>query len=198
VRRRRGVAIVLLDERLGVARSQLGDDPPVVAPPRKLLVGVLDPDNGDPFPPRLLDKAADVRDDRVALVSPLDDAVLHVDDEECGVRPVLECGHGLPLLTLGSRAPPTLGLPTDSGPGRSMAWMQASGTKDHEAPGRIEAQASDTVSDLGLRTGAGDENRTRAISLGNRPIHAATAADQPGPGPPVAVTDRSLPWLIAR
>jgi hypothetical protein len=31
---------------------------------------VLDPDNGDPFPPRLLDKAADVRDDRVALVSP--------------------------------------------------------------------------------------------------------------------------------
>jgi hypothetical protein len=97
-----GVAVVLLDERLRVARSQLGDDPPLVAPPRKLLVGVLDPDNGDPFPPRLLDKAADVRDDRVALVSPLDDAVLHVDDEECGVRPVLECGHGLPLLTLGS------------------------------------------------------------------------------------------------
>jgi hypothetical protein len=97
-----GVAVVLLDERLGVARSQLGDDPPVVALPRKLLVGVLDPDNGDPFPPRLLDKAADVRDDRVALVSPLDDAVLRVDDEECGVRPVLERGHGLPLLTLSS------------------------------------------------------------------------------------------------
>jgi hypothetical protein len=76
-----GVAVVLLDERLGVARSQLGDDPPVVAPPRKPLVGVLDPDNGDPFPPRLLDKAADVRDDRVALVSPRDDAVLRVDDE---------------------------------------------------------------------------------------------------------------------
>jgi hypothetical protein len=35
-------------------------------------------------------------------VSPPDDAVLHVDDEECGVRPVLECGHGLALLTLGS------------------------------------------------------------------------------------------------
>src|SRR2546430_9873201 len=73
-------------------------------PPRSTLfpyttlfrsVGVLDPDNGDPFPPRLLDKAADVGDDRVALGSPLDDAVLHVDDEECGVRPVLECGHGL-------------------------------------------------------------------------------------------------------
>jgi hypothetical protein len=44
-------------------------------------------------------QAADVRDNRVALVSPLDDAVLHVDDEERGVRPVLECGHGLPLLT---------------------------------------------------------------------------------------------------
>jgi hypothetical protein len=49
---------VLLDERFGVVRSQLGDDPPVVAPPGELLVGVLDPDNGDPFPPRLLDKAA--------------------------------------------------------------------------------------------------------------------------------------------
>ena len=46
---------MLLDERLGVARSQLGDDAPVVASPRKLLVGVLDPDDGDPFPPRLFD-----------------------------------------------------------------------------------------------------------------------------------------------
>jgi len=56
---------------------------------------VLDPDDGDPFLPRLLDKAADIRDDRVALVRPADDAVLHVDDKECGVRPVLECGHRL-------------------------------------------------------------------------------------------------------
>jgi hypothetical protein len=28
--------------------------------------------------------------------------------------------------------------------------------------------------------GARDENRTRTISLGSRPIHAATAADLPG------------------
>ena len=35
---------------------------------------MLDPDHGDPFPPRLLDQAADVRDDRVALVSLLGDA----------------------------------------------------------------------------------------------------------------------------
>jgi len=97
-----GVAVILLNERLRVARTQLRDDPPVVAAPRKLLIGVLDPDNGDPFPPRFLDKAADVGDDRVALGSPLDDGVLHVDDEQCGVRPVLECGHGLPFLTLSS------------------------------------------------------------------------------------------------
>src|SRR5262249_62239234 len=77
---REGVAVALFGDGLGVAGNGLGDDPPGVAPPRKLLVGVLDPDNGDPFPPRLLDKAADVRDDRVALVSPFDDAVLHVDD----------------------------------------------------------------------------------------------------------------------
>ena len=95
------VAVVLLDERLGVLRSQFGDDPPVFAPPRKLLVRVLDPNDGDPFAARLLDKAADARDDRVALVSPLDNAVLHVDDEKCRVWPVLECGHGPPLVTLG-------------------------------------------------------------------------------------------------
>jgi hypothetical protein len=35
-------------------------------------------------------------------VSRPDDAVLHVDDEECGVRPVLECGQRSPLLALGS------------------------------------------------------------------------------------------------
>ena len=65
---------MLLDVRFGVVRSQLGDDPPVVAPPGELLVGVLDPDNGDLFPPRLLDKAADVRDNRGAVVRSLDDA----------------------------------------------------------------------------------------------------------------------------
>jgi hypothetical protein len=58
---------------------------------------VLDPDNGDLFASRLFHQAADVRDDRVALVRLSDDAVLHVDDEERGVRPVLECGHGLPI-----------------------------------------------------------------------------------------------------
>jgi hypothetical protein len=53
-------------------------------------------DDGDLLPPRLVDKAADVRDDRVTFVIPVDDAVLHVDDEQCRVRPVLECGHVLP------------------------------------------------------------------------------------------------------
>ena len=55
----------------------------------------------DPFPPRHLDKAADARHDRVALVCPRDDAVLNVDDEECGVRAVLECRHWF-LRSLGS------------------------------------------------------------------------------------------------
>src|SRR3989442_10713767 len=105
---------------MGAARSQRGTDPPVVVPPRKLLDGVLTPETGTPSPPRLLDKAADVRDDRVALGSPLDDAVLHVDDEECGVRPVLECGHGLPLLTLGSCVPRTIDIPTDRWAGTNL------------------------------------------------------------------------------
>jgi hypothetical protein len=66
-----------------------------------LLVEVLYPNDGNPFPPRLLDEAADVRDDGAALVSSLNDAGLHIDDEERGVRPVLERTHGLsPCLAL--------------------------------------------------------------------------------------------------
>jgi len=91
-----GVAVVLLNKRLAVIRRQLSDDLPAVAPARELLVGVLHPDHRDPFPPRLLDKADDIRDDRVAPVRPVDDPVLHVNDEEGGVRSVAERGHGIP------------------------------------------------------------------------------------------------------
>jgi hypothetical protein len=55
-----GIGVALPDERLGVARSQLRGDPPVVGPPRQLLVGVLDPDDGDPLPSRGLDIPAPV------------------------------------------------------------------------------------------------------------------------------------------
>jgi hypothetical protein len=57
---------------------------------------MLDPDHRDLLPPGFTDKAADVRDDRVATVCLRDDAVLHVDDEERGVGPVLQRGHGSP------------------------------------------------------------------------------------------------------
>jgi hypothetical protein len=56
---------------------------------------VLDPDHRDPCPPCLLDEAGDVRNDRVALVGFRDHSVLHVDDEEGGVRPIREGGHDL-------------------------------------------------------------------------------------------------------
>ena len=55
-----------------------------------------------PVPARLVDEAADVGDDRVAFVRPRHDPVLHVDDEECGVRPVLQCGHGSSPRSTGS------------------------------------------------------------------------------------------------
>jgi hypothetical protein len=35
-------------------------------------------------------------------VSPVENAVLHVNDEEGGVRPVFKCGHGILLLTRGA------------------------------------------------------------------------------------------------
>jgi hypothetical protein len=59
---------------------------------------VLDPDDRDFFLPRLVDEAADIRHDCVALVIPIDDAVLHVDDDECGVRAVRECAHRFPFV----------------------------------------------------------------------------------------------------
>ena len=61
---------------------------------------MLDPDHGNLFPPGFLDEAADVRNDRVAVVISRDDALLDVDDEEGGVRAVLECAHGLPSFRL--------------------------------------------------------------------------------------------------
>jgi len=99
------VAIALLYQRLGVVRRQLGDDLPLLASSHEVVVAVLDPDDRDLLGPRLLDEAADVRDDCVAFGRPLDDAGLHVDDEECGVRPVLECGHGSPC-SRGTVCPP--------------------------------------------------------------------------------------------
>ena len=77
--------VVLLDERLGVARSRLRDDPPSFASPRKMPVAMLTPDNGNPLPLGFLDKAADVRGDRSTPVRRRDDAVLNATDEKrCG------------------------------------------------------------------------------------------------------------------
>jgi hypothetical protein len=50
---------------------------------------VLDPNHRDSVAPRPFDQAADVRDDRIAIVSARDDALLDIDDEECCVRAVL-------------------------------------------------------------------------------------------------------------
>ena len=88
-----GVAVALRDERLGVARSQLGDDPPGLASLCKLLVGVLDPHNRNRFPASRLDDYCDVRNDRIALVRRRDNADLDVDNQQCGIRPILERGH---------------------------------------------------------------------------------------------------------
>jgi hypothetical protein len=44
--------------------------------------------------PRLLDEAADIRDDGVARVGTRHDTVLHVDHEQRRVGPVLERRHG--------------------------------------------------------------------------------------------------------
>jgi hypothetical protein len=45
---------------------------------------------------RFPDKAADIRDDRITLINSFDDAILHVHDKKCAIRPVLKGAHGFP------------------------------------------------------------------------------------------------------
>jgi hypothetical protein len=109
-----GVAEILFDQRLSVSPRQLGDDSPFVSSPGQILVGMLHPDNGDTLLPCPLHEAADVRDDGVASMGALDDAGLDIDDQECGVRSVLECGHFPPIdvgarVTQGRRDRPLVG-----------------------------------------------------------------------------------------
>src|ERR1700733_10654310 len=86
--------------RLCVDRSEFGNDLPWVATDSTRLPGVLDPDDRDLLQPRFLNHALDIRHHCVTLVVPIDHAGLRVDDEECGIWPVLECGHRSPLCHL--------------------------------------------------------------------------------------------------
>jgi dihydrofolate reductase len=85
--------------------------------PHEVLVRVLDPDDGDALAPRLFDKAGNVRDHYLALMSLCDGAVLHVDDKTRGVRAVRECGHRLRSMT---------GIPWKYGHSRSESVACAS------------------------------------------------------------------------
>ena len=49
--------------------------------------------------------------------------------------------------------------------------------KTNYDPGMTEAQTGDSLTDLGRTLGAGDENRTRTISLGSAAVTAARGAD---------------------
>ena len=133
-----GVAVLLLDQRLGIVRDELGDDPPRIAPAHEAVVVVLNPDHGDTFVSRPLDEAAHVRDDSVALVRSLDDAVLHVDDARRGggadsfLLYNLSTGSTTPITGAirGRRATVTapiaqLGGPTTASLGRVSAYFRA-------------------------------------------------------------------------
>jgi hypothetical protein len=50
---------------------------------------VLHPDHWDALLASFLHQTANICDDGVSLVSTFNDAVLHVDDEQCDIRSVL-------------------------------------------------------------------------------------------------------------
>src|SRR5262249_19049271 len=93
---------VLLDERLGLTTLELGDDLPLVAPPHDLVVGGLNPYDRHVLGTRLVEELAHIRDNGVASKGLPEHAVLDVDHEQRGVRPVLERAHH--TLLAGGRA----------------------------------------------------------------------------------------------
>ena len=99
-----GVAVRLVDERLGLLADELGDVLPGVGALRQAVVVVGDPDHGDVLGAGPVDEGADVGHDGVARVGAGHHADLHVDDEQRGTGPVgAAC----------SREPPGVG--TDDG-----------------------------------------------------------------------------------
>ena len=69
--------------------------------------------------PRPVDQRADVRHDGVAVVRAGHDAVLHVDDQQGGVRAVGKRGHGTPRQD-GVIVAPSVANGSDTGPGKAV------------------------------------------------------------------------------
>jgi hypothetical protein len=88
-----GIPIVLLDERLERRRAQLADNLPLFAFPHKLIVIVLDPDDGDVLAPGFLHECADIGYNSVTLTSLLNDPILYIHNKQGGLRTVLKFGH---------------------------------------------------------------------------------------------------------
>jgi hypothetical protein len=111
---------------LGRERAQIEDDLPTLAASYRAVVGVLDPNDRYLLPSSSVDQRGDVGDDRVDLVVPPDDVVLQVDDETCGVRSVLQCGHG--VLSARCCLPPS-GLSCQSSSLDRGFWMVRRGCR---------------------------------------------------------------------
>ena len=100
-----GAGVRLLHHRLAVTLYELGGVLPRLAPPREVLVGVLDPHDRDVLGARPVDERTDVGDHLLALVGLGRVALLHVDDEQRGVGSIGKRGHGT-SSTGDGRAPP--------------------------------------------------------------------------------------------
>jgi hypothetical protein len=92
-----------VDERLRLAADQLRHVLPALAAPLEVVVGVLHPDHGHVLRASLANQGVDVRDHAVAVMGVGHYPVLDVDDEQRGVRPIGQGGHGSLLARRGSR-----------------------------------------------------------------------------------------------
>jgi hypothetical protein len=83
-----------VDERLRIAAGQLRHVLPALTAAREIVVGVLHPEHGHVLRAGLVDKGGDVRDDAIAVIGTGQHAVLDVDNEQRGVRPIRQGRHG--------------------------------------------------------------------------------------------------------
>ena len=120
--------------------------------PGQFVAVVLDPDDIDAGGARLVDQGGDIRDDAVAVVRLRHDAVLHVDDEQRGVRPVLERGHGASRHV------------RIRGPDHAMPWLRHSGRRTVARPAAARARPHRP-----WRTGLVGAAEDEPLAVGGRP-----------------------------
>lgn len=81
-----GVSVMLFDEYLAIQWNQIVNDLPCVTAAREVFIGMSDPDDRYRLVACLCDEAGNVTHDRCPVASRQHHVILHVDDNQRGIR----------------------------------------------------------------------------------------------------------------